>query len=193
MTTPIDRGLARAGRRWVFTGNCRRSGFDWKAQQALQHDLITRGVWIPAGSLLDSTLQFDWYSAGASQPFWTNAGWQAAWQLALIGFDFESDIRVAGNRIRRTYSSKGLQAGLSLRYQLAEAVALELSGRRGYRAAHFVALDDWALALEWQHSALTLIGELGAFSLSYSDHQQSPNRLLFEQAETVGLGLTWRF
>lgn len=177
-------------------------GIEWQLQaerlrlggrQTLQQDLITRGVWIPAGSELDSTLQFDWYSASARQSFWSKAGWQADWQLALIGVDFESDIRIEGNHIRRAYSSKGVQAGLSLRYQLAETVALQLSGRRGYRAAHFVALDDWALALEWQHSCLTLIGELGAFSLSYRDHQPLPNRLQFEQAETVGFGLVWQF
>lgn len=177
-------------------------------RQILQQDLISWGVPIPAGSTVDSALQFDWYSAGAGGSLWAGPGWQLDWQLALIGFDFDFQLDVdndnggidteAGSnsdtsRIHRGYGGKGLQAGLKLRYALTDRLQLQLSGRRGYRAAHFVAVDDWALALEWQYSSVTLYGELGRFALRYRDHQELPNRLLFEQRETVGLGLRWRF
>ncbi|NQD35822.1 hypothetical protein HPT27_02235 [Permianibacter sp. IMCC34836] len=211
------------------------AAFNWQLQaervrldgrQTLQQDLISWGVPIPAGSTVDSALQFDWYSAGAGRPLWTGPTWQVEWQLALIGFDFDFQLdvdsgqtqtqnqtraetkseasneisnetrvenRLESDRIHRDYGSKGLQAGLELRYALTDRLQLQLSGRRGYRAAHFLAVDDWALALAWRYSDLTLYGELGRFALRYRDHQELPNRLMFDQRETVGIGLRWQF
>ena len=160
----------------------------------LQQDLITRSIPIPAGARIDTRLDFDWYRFGAGWPLALARDWQAMLELDAVLLDFDSQVRWADATIVRNYHSKGARAGATLRWQAASSLAWVTTAHWGYHAPQFVAIDEWSLALEWTpQPRLTLALTVGEFALRFEDRQTLPNRLLFEQPQTTGVGLYWRF
>jgi hypothetical protein len=171
----------------------------------VQTDLISQGNIFPAGSLVSSDIQLDWYRFGYQYEFWFDLGedqWMVAPGADFVLFDFHYELETpagaSGPTVDRSYMKGGARIGGTAEWRLSRNWSLEGGGYWGIPidgTAEILSVEvigRWRFWTDGGFSASIFAG-IGYEEIEYEDDQQLPNHIDVEMGPLLIAGLTIKF
>ena len=166
------------GRHGVYLGGriMRLSG-----TSTLDSVLISQGVMLPAGSVVDSDVRFDWYRLGYR---YVPSGERAIYLSPSIGatlLDFRYELTSPGlEKVDRVYSKAGAQVGFDMTWPWSDGLSLCGQVLLPVPISHWPQILSTQLALKYRffkRDHLSVSGLLGIDHdwIYYKDSQSTPN------------------